>query len=84
MGLLGLSAFLAVIVALYAPAGRVYRRVRVAGDLEPIWWDCTPPCLRAGRRRVRPLFFHLDFHALVAFFWLYLGLAAATTDTCKT
>jgi len=80
MGLLGLAAFVAVIITLYAAAGRVYRRVRAAEGLEPIWWGLHAAMVGTLVGGVFDhYFFNLDFHALVAFFWLTLGLAATTT-----
>ena len=87
MGLVGLAAFLAVISALCVSAARVYRRVRDAGYLEPIWWGLQAAILGALAGGVFDhYFFNLDFHSSVAFFWLYLGLAAVATRlvACKT
>lgn len=80
MGLVGLAAYLAIIIALYAAAIPVYRRLREAGPLEPIWWGLHAAILGAlVGGLVDHYFFNLDFHASVAFFWLYLGLAATAT-----
>jgi O-Antigen ligase len=84
MGLVGLTAFLAMIAALYSAAAKVYRRVREAGALEPIWWGLYAAILGAlVGGMVDHYFFNLDFHSSVAFFWLYLGLAAAATRLVK-
>lgn len=80
MGLLGLTAFAAMVVVLYSAAARVYRRVRGAGHLEPIWWGLHAALLGAlVGGLVDHYFFNLDFHPSVAWFWLVLGLAAAST-----
>lgn len=80
MGLVGLAAFAAIIVALYVAAAQVYRRVYDAGALEPIWWGLHAAVLGAlVGGVVDHYFFNLDFHPSVAFFWLYLGLAAVAT-----
>ena len=80
MGLVGLAAFAAIVVALYAAAAQVYRRVYDAGALEPIWWGLHAAVLGAlVGGVVDHYFFNLDFHPSVAFFWLYLGLAAVAT-----
>jgi len=84
MGLVGLAAYLAIIVALYAAAAQVYRRVRETGPLEPIWWGLHAAILGAlVGGLVDHYFFNLDFHSSVAFFWLYLGLATAATMLVK-
>ena len=84
MGLLGLTAFAAMVIALYSAAARVCRRVRDAGRLEPIWWGLHAAILGAlVGGLVDHYFFNLDFHPSVAWFWLYLGLAAATTEIVK-
>jgi O-antigen ligase len=84
MGLLGLTAFAAIVIALYSAAARVYRRVRDVGRLEPIWWGLHAAILGAlVGGVVDHYFFNLDFHPSVAWFWLYLGLAAATTEIVK-
>ena len=53
----------------------------MAGQLEPIWWGLHAAILGAlVGGLVDHYFFNLDFHPSVAWFWLYLGLAAATTE----
>jgi O-antigen ligase len=84
MGLLGLAAFAALVIALVSAAARVYRRVRDAVRLEPTWWGLHAAILGAlVGGVVDHYFFNLDFHPSVAWFWLYLGLAAATTEIVK-
>ena len=87
MGLVGLAAFLAVIAAMAIAAAKAFRHMRDAGYLEPIWWGLQSAILGALAGGVFDhYFFNLDFHSSVAFFWLYLGLAAVATRlvTCKT
>ena len=73
-----------MVIALYSAAARVYRRVREAGRLEPIWWGLHAAILGAlVGGLVDHYFFNLDFHPSVAWFWLYLGLATATTEIVK-
>jgi O-antigen ligase len=85
MGLVGLAAFVAVIAALYLAAGKVYRHVRKAGTLEPLWWGLHAAILGAlVGGMVDHYFFNLDFHPSVTFFWLYLGLAATVTRLIRT
>jgi O-antigen ligase len=84
MGLVGLAAYMAVIAALTVAAAKVFRTVRMAGQLEPIWWGLHAAILGAlVGGLVDHYFFNLDFHPSVAWFWLYLGLAAATTEIVK-
>ncbi len=84
MGLLGLAAFAAIVIALYSASARIYRRVRDAARLEPIWWGLHAAILGAlVGGVVDHYFFNLDFHPSVAWFWLYLGLAAAATEIVK-
>ena len=86
MGLLGLTAYMAIIAALYIAAARVYRRTLrgKTGPLEPIWWGLHAAILGAlVGGIVDHYFFNLDFHPSVAFFWLYLGLATVATMLVK-
>jgi hypothetical protein len=84
MGLVGFAAFVVVIAALYVASAKVYQRVREAGQLEPLWWGLHAAVLGAlVGGMVDHYFFNLDFHPSVAFFWLYLGLAAVTTRLVK-
>jgi O-antigen/teichoic acid export membrane protein len=80
MGLVGLAAYIAIVVALFSAAGKVYRKLNTTGALEPVWWGLHAAMLGAlVGGLVDHYFFNLDFHPSVAFFWLYLGLAAAAT-----
>jgi O-antigen ligase len=84
MGLVGLAAFVAIMAALYIAAVRVYKRIPESGSLEPIWWGLHAALLGALVGGVFDhYFFNLDFHPSVAFFWLYLGLAAVSTRLVK-
>jgi O-antigen/teichoic acid export membrane protein len=84
MGLVGLAAFVAIMAALYIAAARVYKRISESSSLEPIGWGLHAAILGALVGGVFDhYFFNLDFHPSVAFFWLYLGLAAVTTTLEK-
>jgi len=84
MGLVGLTAFGAVIAALYIAAAQAYKLVRCAGVLEPIWWGLHAAIAGALIGGIFDhYFFNLDFHSSVAFFWLYLGLATAASRLVK-
>jgi O-antigen ligase len=84
MGLVGLAAFMMVIAALCSAAAKVYRRVREASQLEPLWWGLHAAILGAlVGGMVDHYFFNLDFHPSVTFFWLYLGLASSATMLIK-
>jgi len=84
MGLVGLAAFLIVMLALFLSAWRVRKRVRARSDLEPIWWGYHTALAGALVGGVFDhYFFNLDFHHSVTLFWLFVGLAAASTRLAK-
>ena len=80
MGVLGLLAFIAVIGTLFAAGWRVRHLARSWPRRDPIWLGLYA-AITAGL--VGGIFdhylFNLDFHHSVTIFWLFLGLAAATS-----
>jgi O-antigen ligase len=84
MGLVGLAAFLIVMLTLFISAWRVRKRVRARSDFEPIWWGYHTALAGALVGGVFDhYFFNLDFHHSVTLFWLFVGLAAASTRLAK-
>ena len=84
MGLVGLSAFLIVMLTLFVSAWRTRARVADRPDLEPIWWGFHTALFGALVGGVFDhYFFNLDFHHSVTLFWLYVGLAAVSTRLVK-
>lgn len=84
MGLVGLAAFLVVMLTLFISAWRVRKRVRARSDFEPIWWGYHTALAGALVGGVFDhYFFNLDFHHSVTLFWLFVGLAAASTRLAK-
>jgi O-antigen ligase len=80
MGLVGLSAFLVVIAALFFEAARAWRRLRPHSELEPIWYGLHAAlCGALVGGMADHYFFNLDFHHSVAFFWLFVGLAVVSS-----
>lgn len=80
MGLVGLGAFLIVMVTLFVSAWRVRAHVGDRPEIEPIWWGFHTALLGALIGGVFDhYFFNLDFHHSVTLFWLYVGLAAVST-----
>jgi O-antigen ligase len=76
MGLVGLAAFLIVVVVLFAEAISVWRLVPRDSELEPIWYGYHAALLGALIGGIFDhYFFNLDFHHSVALFWLFVGLA---------
>jgi O-antigen ligase len=78
MGLLGLTAFMAVIGTLFIAGWRV----RHAAEAEPRWdaiWLGLYAAVAAGLTGgvFDHYLFNLDFHHSVTIFWLFVGLAAA-------
>ena len=77
MGLVGLAAFLIVIAVLFIEAARAWRRLSPLSQLEPMWFGYHAALLGALVGGLADhYFFNLDFHHSVAFFWLFVGLAA--------
>jgi O-antigen ligase len=80
MGLVGLSAFLVVIAALFFEAARAWRRLRPHSELEPIWYGLHAALWGALVGGMADhYFFNLDFHHSVALFWLFVGLAVVSS-----
>ncbi|HXF70825.1 MAG TPA: O-antigen ligase family protein [Thermoflexus sp.] len=81
MGLVGLSIFLLVIGVFFATAWRARRTVRNRPGLEPIWLGLHGAVLAA---LVSGIFDHhfvnFDFHHMVQWFWLLIGLGMAATQ----
>jgi O-antigen ligase len=84
MGLVGLTTFLIVIAALFVSAWRVRKRAADRPEIEPIWWGFHTALFGALVGGVFDhYFFNLDFHHSVTLFWLYVGLAAVSTQLLK-
>ncbi len=80
MGLVGVAAFLLVMLTLFGWAWRARQAVRARPALEPMWWGLHAALVGALVGGVFDhYFFNLDFHHSVVFFWLFVGLAAAAT-----
>lgn len=80
MGLLGLAAFLALVIALFAAAWRVRSAALADPRLEPTWLGlhmALAGALVGGL--FDHYFFNLDFHHAITLFWLIVGLAVAAT-----
>lgn len=84
MGLVGLAAFLIVMVTLFGSAARVRSSVAARSDLEPIWWGWHTALLGGLIGGIFDhYFFNLDFHHSVTLFWLFVALAAVSTRLIK-
>ena len=80
MGFVGLAAFLLVMLTLFAWSWRARQPVRGRPALEPMWWGLHAAIAGALVGGVFDHYFiNLDFHHSVAFFWLFVGLAASAT-----
>ena len=80
MGLIGLTSFLVVMVALFARFFRV-REIAAGSDLEPLWWGLHASVIGALVSGIFDHYiFNLDFHHSVTLFWLVVGLATAVTE----
>ncbi|MFN3928200.1 MAG: O-antigen ligase family protein [Thermoflexus sp.] len=81
MGLVGLGIFLLVMGIFFATAWRARRAVRNRPDLEPMWLGLHGAVLAA---LVSGVFDHhfvnFDFHHMVQWFWLLIGLGMAATQ----
>lgn len=80
MGLVGLGIFLLVMGIFFATAWNARHAVRNRPDLEPIWLGLHGAVLAA---LVSGVFDHhfvnFDFHHMVQWFWLLVGLGVAAT-----
>ncbi len=84
MGLVGLAAFLIVVVVLFVEAASVWRHVPQGSELEPIWYGYHAALLGALVGGVFDhYFFNLDFQHSVTLFWLFVGLAMVASRLVK-
>jgi hypothetical protein len=80
MGLVGLIAFLLVVIVLLVEAISVWRDVSRDSGLEPIWYGYHAALLGALVGGVFDhYFFNLDFQHSVTLFWLFVGLAMVSS-----
>ena len=85
MGIVGLGAFLLVMLTLFAWSWRARRPARRRPALEPMWWGLHTAIAGALVGGIFDHYFiNLDFHHSVAFFWLFVGLAASATRLALT
>jgi O-antigen ligase len=80
MGLVGLAAFLILMLTLFVSAWRTRRAASNRSDVGAIWWGLHAALIGALVGGIFDhYFFNLDFHHSVTLFWLYIGLAAVAT-----
>jgi O-antigen ligase len=80
MGLVGLASFLIVVGMLWLEAAHIWRQIPRDTQVEPIWYGFHTALLGALVGGLADhYFFNLDFHHSVALFWLFVGLAMATS-----
>lgn len=80
IGLVGLAAFLLVMLTLFVWALSARRVIHRHAALEPMWWGLHAALIGAMVGGVFDhYFFNLDFHHSVVFFWLFVSLAASAT-----
>lgn len=84
MGLVGLGVFLAMMGVFFAAAGRAWGALRARPDLEPLWLGLHGAMVAA---LVSGLFDHhfvnFDFHHMVQWFWLLVGMGTAATGLAQ-
>jgi O-antigen ligase len=81
MGLVGLAGFLLVIGILLARFWRHRNHTSPYPHLEPLWFGYHAALIAGLVGGVFDhYFFSLDFHHSVTIFWMFLGLATATTE----
>jgi len=80
MGLLGLGAFLALTIAVFAYAWRARYCLDQAPSLGPVWLGLLAGLVGALVGGILDhYFFNLEFHHAVTIFWVFVGLALAAT-----
>jgi O-antigen ligase len=80
MGIFGLLAFISIVVTVFGYAYVNRRYFRGNGRLEPIWLGLHAALVGALAAGIFDHYlFNIDFHHAVTVFWLYLGLAVAST-----
>jgi hypothetical protein len=81
MGLVGLAAFLAVVVMVLWRFWRRREIVRALPVLEPLWYGLHAAIVGGLISGIFDhFFFSLDFHHSVTLFWFVVGLATAATQ----
>jgi O-antigen ligase len=80
MGLLGLGAFLILMVVLFAYAWRARPHLDTVPGLRPMWLGLVAGLIGALFNGILDhYFFNLEFHAAITIFWTFVGLALAAT-----
>jgi polysaccharide biosynthesis protein PslJ len=84
MGVVGVAAFLIVMLVLFGSAWRARKQLPARPEIELIWWGFHTALFGALIGGIFDhYFFNLDFHHSVTLFWLYVGLAAVSTRLLK-
>jgi hypothetical protein len=84
MGLVGLAAFLLIVVVLLIEALGVWRQLPRDTQLEPIWYGYHAALLGALVGGIFDhYFFNLDFQHSVTLFWLFVGLAMVASRLAR-
>ena len=86
MGFLGLGAFTLLIGGVFFYAARNAAHIRAAPEIEAIWLGLHAGIAGALINGIFDhYFFNLEFHHAATLFWLYIGLALASTRlACET
>jgi len=81
MGMVGLTAFLAMVGLFFARFWKRRHQARALPHLEPLWYGLHMAILGGLVAGIFDhYFFSLDFHHSVTLFWLTFGLATAATQ----
>ncbi|NDJ53961.1 MAG: hypothetical protein GYB68_12880 [Chloroflexi bacterium] len=85
MGLLGLSAFLLTMGAIFVYAWQARPRDGRPDELDPIWLGLLAGLVSVLFNGIFDhYFFNLEFHFAVTIFWIYIGLLLATSRVLLT
>lgn len=84
MGLVGLAAFITLMISVFIYAWRARPHLEVVPELHPIWLGLMAALLGAlVNGVVDHYFFNLEFHHAILIFWIFVGMTIATARVAR-